>query len=264
MSVSNIIFRFVFETEKHNGIAELLEIFGNVISGFALPLKKEHKMFLSRVLILLHKPKSLGNYHHQLTYCAVQFIEKESNLMSVVINRLLKYWPVTSSQKQLMFLSELEELLELIWSDEFEKVMVLLFRRIRCLLDSYHFQVVERAIFLWNNEHIQHLIMCNRQVIMPIVFPSLQHNSKNHWNRTVLNLTQNVLKMFHEVDEQLVISCQRKVEEDKSATTAVAERRQLTWDSLEKAAGSSWKPVVGNVLVLKNTSTFAILLEKYL
>ncbi|GKE39285.1 serine/threonine protein phosphatase 2A 57 kDa regulatory subunit B' kappa isoform-like protein [Tanacetum coccineum] len=145
--------------------------------------------------------------------------------MSVVINGLLKYWHVTSSQKQLMFLSELEELLELIRNDEFEKV-------------------VERALFLWNNEHIQHLIMSNRQVIMPIVFSSLQHNSKNHWNRTVLNLTQNVLKMFHEVDEQLVISCQGKVEEDKSATTAVAERRQLTWDSLEKAAGT-----VGNRLL---------------
>ncbi|GJT57053.1 serine/threonine protein phosphatase 2A 57 kDa regulatory subunit B' kappa isoform [Tanacetum coccineum] len=233
MSVSNIIFRFVFETEKHNGIAELLEIFGSVISGFALPLKKEHKMFLSRVLIPLHKPKSLGNYHHQLTYCIVQFIEKEPKLMSVVINGLLKYWPVTSSQKQLMFLSELEELLELIRADEFEKVMVPLFRRIRCLLDSYHFQVVERALFLWNNEHIQHLITSNRQVIMPIVFSSLQHNSKNHWNRTVLNLTQNVLKMFHEVDEQLVISCQGKVEEDKSATTAVAEGQAMTWTALK-------------------------------
>ncbi|GKG64929.1 hypothetical protein Tco_0667561, partial [Tanacetum coccineum] len=51
--------------------------------------------------------------------------------------------------------------------------------------------------------------------------------------------------------------CQGKVEEDKSATTAVAERRQLTWDNLEKATGSSWEQVVGNVSVLENTSTSA-------
>ncbi|XP_024980341.1 serine/threonine protein phosphatase 2A 57 kDa regulatory subunit B' kappa isoform-like [Cynara cardunculus var. scolymus] len=243
-AVSNIIYRFVFETEKHNGIAELLEIFGSVISGFALPLKKEHKTFLSRALIPLHKPKSVGMYHHQLTYCIVQFIEKEPKLTSVVINGLLKYWPVTSSQKQLMFLSELEELLELIRSDEFEKVMVPLFQRISCCLDSYHFQVAERAHFLWNNEHIHHLIMCNRQVIMPIVFSSLQRNSKNHWNRTVFNLTQNVMKMFHEVDEPLVVSCQGKFEEDTSATAAVVERRRLTWEQLEKVAGGGgFEPV---------------------
>ncbi|XP_076909492.1 serine/threonine protein phosphatase 2A 57 kDa regulatory subunit B' kappa isoform-like isoform X1 [Bidens hawaiensis] len=238
MAVSNIMYQFVYETGKHNGIAELLEIFGSVISGFTLPLKKEHKMFLSRVLIPLHKPKSIGSYHHQLTYCVVQFIEKDPRLASVVINGLLKYWPVTSSQKQLMVLSELEELLEIIRTDEFEKIMFPLFRRIRCCLDSYHFQVAERAHFLWNNEHIRRLIMSNRQVIMPIVFSSIQQNSKSHRNRTVLNLAQNVMKMFHEADEQLVLSCQGKAEEDKSATNVADERRRLTWEHLETVAGN--------------------------
>ncbi|XWS23301.1 hypothetical protein CRYUN_Cryun29cG0110000 [Craigia yunnanensis] len=46
-AVSNIIYRFVFEIEKHNGIAELLEIFGSIISGFSVPLNEKHKMFLS-------------------------------------------------------------------------------------------------------------------------------------------------------------------------------------------------------------------------
>lgn len=36
--------RFVFETDHHNGIAELLEIQGSIINGFALPLKEEHKV----------------------------------------------------------------------------------------------------------------------------------------------------------------------------------------------------------------------------
>lgn len=141
-AVSNIIYRFVFETERHNGIAELLEIFGSVISGFALPLKEEHKMFLSRALIPLHKPKSVGIYHQQLTYCVVQFIEKDPKLASVVIKGLLKYWPVTNSQKELMFLSELEEILEMTGVVEFQKIMVPLFRRIGCCLNSSHFQVI--------------------------------------------------------------------------------------------------------------------------
>ncbi|KAK1384277.1 Serine/threonine protein phosphatase 2A regulatory subunit [Heracleum sosnowskyi] len=146
MAVGNIIYRFVFETERHNGIAELLEIFGSVISGFALPLKKEHKMFLTRALIPLHKPKSVGIYHHQLTYCIVQFVEKEPKLAGTVIKGLLKCWPVTNSQKELMFLSELEELLEMITMDEFEKVMVLLFRRIACCLNSSHFQAIVKPL----------------------------------------------------------------------------------------------------------------------
>ncbi|KAJ4837589.1 hypothetical protein Tsubulata_009695 [Turnera subulata] len=245
-AVGNIIYNFVFETERHNGMAELLEIFGSVISGFALPLKEEHKLFLWRALIPLHKPKSVGNYHQQLTYCIVQFVEKDPKLSSSVIKGLLKYWPVTNSQKELMFISEMEEILEMMPMDEFQKVMAPLFRRIGCCLNSSHYQVAERAHLLWNNERIINLIGNNRQVIVPIVFSALERNSKNHWNQAVLNLTQNIKKMFCEMDEELVLSCQRKLEEENTMLTVVAEKRRLTWERLENAA--SFQPGAGNIL----------------
>jgi len=43
-AVNNVFYRFIFETERHNGVAELLEILGSIINGFALPLKEEHKV----------------------------------------------------------------------------------------------------------------------------------------------------------------------------------------------------------------------------
>mmetsp|Transcript_8008 Transcript_8008/g.24070 ORF Transcript_8008/g.24070 Transcript_8008/m.24070 type:complete len:231 (+) Transcript_8008:64-756(+) len=38
-AISNVFYRFIYETERHNGVAELLEILGSIINGFALPLK---------------------------------------------------------------------------------------------------------------------------------------------------------------------------------------------------------------------------------
>ena len=35
-AINNIFYRFIFETEKHSGIAELLEILGSIINGFAI------------------------------------------------------------------------------------------------------------------------------------------------------------------------------------------------------------------------------------
>ncbi|TXG61340.1 hypothetical protein EZV62_012703 [Acer yangbiense] len=236
-AVSNIIYRFVFETERHNGIAELLEIFGSIISGFAVPLKEEHKMFLCKALIPLHKPKSVGVYHQQLTYCVVQFIDKDPKLATTVIKGLLKYWPVTNSQKELMFISELEEVLEMTSVVEFQKIMVPLFRRIGRCLNSSHYQVAERAHLLWNNDHILNLITQNRQVIAPIVFPSLERNTETHWNHAVLNLTENVKKLFWDMDEELVLACIRKAEEENSTSSVAAEKRKLTWERLETAAG---------------------------
>lgn len=45
-AINNVFYRFIFETEHHNGVAELLEILGSIINGFALPLKEEHKVLL--------------------------------------------------------------------------------------------------------------------------------------------------------------------------------------------------------------------------
>ncbi|KAK7347444.1 hypothetical protein VNO80_21974 [Phaseolus coccineus] len=262
-SVSNIIYRFVFETERHNGIAEMLEIFGSVISGFALPLKEEHKIFLWRALIPLHKPKSVGIYHQQLTYCVVQFIDKDQRLASSVIKGLLKYWPVTNSQKELMFISELEEILEMTSMAEFQKIMVPLFRRMAKCLNSSHYQVAERAHLLWNNEHILNLITQNRQVILPLVFSAIVHNAQSHWNQAVLNLTQNIRKMLSQMDEELVVACQRRTEEEDSVASAAAERRRVTWERLEAAAAaasvqSSSMGGGGDVLVPVKSATCSV------
>ena len=83
--INNIFYRFVYESERHNGVAELLEILGSIINGFALPLKEEHKIFLLKVLMPLHKVRSLSVYHPQLAYCVVQFLEKDPSLTEQVI-----------------------------------------------------------------------------------------------------------------------------------------------------------------------------------
>ncbi len=177
-SINNVFFQFIYETERHNGIAELLEILGSIINGFALPLKEEHKTFLTRVLIPLHKVKSLALYHPQLAYCVVQFLEKDSSLTEEVLLGLLRYWPKVNSPKEVMFLNEVEEILDVIEPSEFVKIEVPLFQQLQRCINSQHFQVAERALYFWNNEYIVNLIGDNVQVILPIVFSALYQNSK--------------------------------------------------------------------------------------
>lgn len=247
-AVSNIFYRFVFETDRHNGIAELLEVFGSVISGFALPLKEEHKIFLWRALIPLHKPKTLGVYLQQLTYCMTQFIEKEPMLASSVIKGLLRYWPVTNSQKEVMFLSELEEVLESTSPAELQKCVIPLFRRIGFCINSSHFQVAERALLMWNNDHVTSLASQNQQAIMPLILPALERNIRSHWNQAVLNLTENVKKMLSEMNEELFTACKKKFEDEEEKQVAMEEKRRMIWERLETTA--AFQPVTSNTAVL--------------
>lgn len=237
-AINNIFYRFIFETEKHNGIAELLEILGSIINGFALPLKEEHKLFLVRALIPLHKPKCVSMYHQQLSYCITQFVEKDFKLADTVIRGLLKYWPITNSSKEVMFLGELEEVLEATQPAEFQRCMVPLFRQVGRCLNSSHFQVAERALFLWNNDHIRNLITQNRKVILPIIFPALERNTRNHWNQAVQSLTLNVKKIFTDADPELCEECLLRFQEDDAKEQDIQERRELTWKRLEDVAAS--------------------------
>ena len=237
-AINNIFYRFIYETEKHNGIAELLEILGSIINGFALPLKEEHKNFLMKALLPLHKVRYVNMYHQQLSYCVTQFVEKDPKLAIPVINAILNFWPMTYSPKEVLFLNEAEEILEMIQATEFTQVLTPLFKQIAKCIGSPHFQVAERALFLWNNEYIVSLIAQNRTEVLPLVFEALYTNSRSHWNSTVHGLTCNVVKLFMEMDAKLFDECSATHTRNSEANVVAAEKRITDWATIEKMAES--------------------------
>ncbi|XP_062503236.1 serine/threonine-protein phosphatase 2A 56 kDa regulatory subunit gamma isoform-like isoform X2 [Corticium candelabrum] len=237
--INNIFYSFIYETERHNGVAELLEILGSIINGFALPLKEEHKAFLLRVLIPLHKVKSLSLYHPQLAYCVVQFLEKDSSLTGPVVKGLLKFWPKTHSPKEVMFLNELEEILDVIEPSEFVKVMDPLFKRLARCVSSPHFQVAERALYYWNNEYITSLINDNSDRVLPIMFGALYKNSKSHWNKTIHGLIYNALKLLMEMNQKLFDECTARFKTEKETEHQRQLQHQQAWQKMLEMASSN-------------------------
>ena len=128
-----------------------------------------------------------------------------------VVMGLLKYWPKVHSPKEVMFLNELEEIMDVMEPIEFVKVMQPLFRQIARCVSSPHFQVcvcvwerggvficlfgngrqctlfptqvAERALYYWSNDYIMSLISDNSQSLFPIILPALYKHSKAHWNK---------------------------------------------------------------------------------
>lgn len=228
-SINNVFFQFIYETERFNGIAELLEILGSIINGFALPLKEEHKLFLTRVLIPLHKVKSLSMYHPQLAYCIVQFLEKDAALTEEVVLGLLRYWPKVNSTKEVMFLNEVEDIFEVMDPAEFAKVQEPLFNQLAKSVASPHFQVAERALYFWNNEYFCNLISDNVEVILPIMFQPLYENSKGHWNRTIHGMVYNAMKLFMEINPQLFDECSEHYREHEATAEKTLRTRTANW-----------------------------------
>lgn len=252
--ISNTFYKFVYEFDRHNGVGELLEILGSIINGFALPLKQEHLRFLERALIPLHKPKCVTLYHQQLSYCITQYAEKDVMTSVTVVLGLVKFWPWSVASKQVNFLNELEEIFELMMPEQFETVHEQLMRCLARCIGSPHFQVAERALFLWNNEHLVNSFLVHRnhlKHVLPYIIGALVKNANGHWNPTVEGLSQNVVKMYTDLDLALFDKLQGELMEANKTVDGYAEAgglqkiaverhlREQKWEQLLRTAGSS-------------------------
>jgi serine/threonine-protein phosphatase 2A regulatory subunit B' len=138
-----------------------------------------------------------------------------------------------------MFLNELEEILELLGADQLAQVSTMLFTNLARCLDSDHFQVVERALFLWNNEHLVNsgcLSRLNAHMVLPIIYGPLYKNSSGHWNATVEGLAQNVLKMYMEYDLALYDKCTAAYFRQEEEAKKRLEALDAKWRQIEEAA----------------------------
>merc|ERR1719174_901722 len=176
-----------------------------------------------------------ASFHQQLSYCMSQYVEKDPRLSYDIITSMLTFWPVSITSKQVLFLNELEETLELTQQPEFYRMQETLFRRIAQCITCPHFQVAERALFLRNNDYIVKLINQNRQALFPIVIGALYTNSKQHWNSAVHGLTFNVLKLLMEADAPLFDECSAKHQAEAKQDEVKDEVRETRWAALEEA-----------------------------
>ena len=210
----------------------------SIINGFALPLKEEHKIFLEKTLLPLHKTRYLSLYFRQLDYCMIQFIEKDPSLAVPVILGLLKIWPKTNSTKEVLFITEIEEILEIISLEHFKLISGPLFRQLSKCIDSNHFQVSERALLLWHNDFIcENLIRSRVDEVLKIVLPVLSKHAKSHWNRNVQILIFNAIDRFMSIDSVLFDDCVAALPEQEKKSL---ERKQILlacWRQLDAKVG---------------------------
>ncbi|GFX07599.1 hypothetical protein TNCV_4158711 [Trichonephila clavipes] len=133
-----------------------------------------------------------------------------------------------------MFLGEIEEILDVIELSQFVKIQEQLFKQISRCVSSPHFQVAERALYFWNNEYILSLIEENNQVIMPIMFPALYRISKEHWNQTIVALVYNVLKTFMEMNSKLFDDLTASYKSERQKEKKKEKERDELWKKLSQ------------------------------
>lgn len=282
--INQVLYRFMYETDRHNGIAELLEIIASIINGFSLPLKEQHKHFLLQVLVPLHKVTYMSTFHPQLSYCLTQFLEKDASLAPSLVQSLLRVWPLTCSKKEVLFLNELEDILEKNKGVSLGDAELPLFHQLAKCITSPHFQVAERAMFVLNCEASMRVLQYQKEEVFPIICRSLFSNTHalsqskgglslkfeddsdaeertpkdrkharplpvdhagrkfcelGHWNQPIVDLTVEIIKVFYQVDPDLLTKCLAEQKARFEAFPTEYLRRQQLWGAVEQLAQKS-------------------------
>lgn len=184
--IAHVFYEYIYETSNHHGVAELLEILGSIVNGFACPIKDEHITLLERALIPLHSTPAFISYHQQLAYCMIQYVSKDHSLFTPIVRGLLKYWPVGNSFKEVVFVVEFEELLEHVLAEsDFHGISRQLARRLGKCMVSAQFQVAERAISCWHSASCVRIMNEYEKVaqgMFDVIKPYLRQAMTAHWN----------------------------------------------------------------------------------
>mmetsp|Transcript_16060 Transcript_16060/g.55910 ORF Transcript_16060/g.55910 Transcript_16060/m.55910 type:complete len:998 (-) Transcript_16060:151-3144(-) len=202
-AIQNTLLLATTENVVQNGLPELLEMLGQYIKGFQMPLKEEHQEVLTKVLLPLQKVEWLGAFHSQLLDCIKKFTEKEPGLAHEVVASLLRVWPFRMASKQVLFLSEIDDMLGIMPVADLQRLQPMLARRLASCLSNVNSDVSEKALNMWKSEKFLKMIFANCRDQLPIIISELYNNATQHWHPSVHTRTLEVLKMLMERDAEL-------------------------------------------------------------
>ena len=199
-AINESFFLLIHQSHKFNGAAELLDILASIISGFAVPLRDEHVIFFQTVIIPLHKVQTCSQFYEQLLRCSMLFLTKDRTLALPLLEGLLKYWPFANSVKETLFLTELQEVLEVCEVDKINNLVIKLFKRIVKCIGGIHLQVADRAMCFFENDYFLNVLKNYKEKTFPMLVPVIVDLAENHWHKILQESLIALKTILKEID----------------------------------------------------------------
>merc|ERR1719273_450040 len=99
------------------------------------------------------------------------------------------------------------------------------FVQISKCIESMNYTVGERGLTMWNSDFIRWLCAELRDVIFPILAPSLLRNIESHWSENVRSLSDDVRDVFKDIDPLLWQERETTYKDQQKKVQETAERR---------------------------------------
>jgi serine/threonine-protein phosphatase 2A regulatory subunit B' len=202
------------------------------------------------------------------------FLTKDKSLAISLLNGLLKYWPFANCVKETLFLTELQEVLEIVEEDKIGDLIVPLFRRIVRCIGGTHLQVADRAMCFFENDYFLAKLKAYKDLTFPMLVPVIVELSENHWHKILQESLVALKTILSEIDPIAFEEAQKigKNDERRYIVKPNHEKRvklDQKWDRLNnqlKANKSGYKipavPFTSNHLVSDYNNLYKKIYDK--
>jgi serine/threonine-protein phosphatase 2A regulatory subunit B' len=113
---------------------------------------------------------------------------------------LLKYWPFANCIKETLFLTELQEVLEVCEVDKVEHLINKLFKRIVKCIGGIHLQVADRAMCFFENDYFLNILKTYKEKTFPMLVPIIVDLAENHWHKILQESLIALKTILKEID----------------------------------------------------------------
>ena len=128
------------------------------------------------------------------------FLTKDRTLAIPLLEGLLKYWPFANCVKETLFLTELQEVLEVCEVEKVEHLIPRLFKRIVKSIGGDHLQVADRAMCFFENDYFLNILKTYKDKTFPMLVPVIVDLAENHWHKILQESLIALKTILKEID----------------------------------------------------------------
>jgi serine/threonine-protein phosphatase 2A regulatory subunit B' len=128
------------------------------------------------------------------------FLTKDRTLAIPLLEGLLKYWPFANCVKETLFLTELQEVLEVCEVEKVEALIPRLFKRIVKSIGGDHLQVADRAMCFFENDYFLNILKTYKDKTFPMLVPIIVELADNHWHKILQESLIALKTILKEID----------------------------------------------------------------
>jgi len=128
------------------------------------------------------------------------FLTKDRTLAIPLLEGLLKYWPFANCIKETLFLTELQEVLEVCEVDKVDHLINKLFKRIVKCIGGIHLQVADRAMCFFENDYFLNILKTYKDKTFPMLVPIIVDLADNHWHKILQESLVALKTILKEID----------------------------------------------------------------